>query len=371
MADYLEKLHTHAPLTIEVLSPLHVGDGKLLIKNLDFVVRANDPRTWVVDQEALWERTLTPAGDFDNHLLGRPAEELISDADFRGDPDRIFRYVMPGVPATNELRPFIKDAFDRLYLPGSTIKGLLRTLAVWGYFAARKELPDLSRLGKSRTFAAKPVESDVMGPNPNLDLFRALHIADTDPINLDRLRAARVNIYPTGDRERTGVMTNVEAVVENTLFTSRLTIEEYGFANRAASDQLEWSENARKFLDRLVRFGKVFAGRRLAQEIKYYPGRADGRGVLGTYSRLVRIQEQLDNRQFLAQLGWGAGWNSKTLNDLLTAEPGRFAQLVKQYHLTRFSESFKPGDRFPSSRHLTIEGGSGRSPMGWVLVTIG
>jgi len=160
----LPSLHTHYVLTVEVLSPLHIGDGNRLLQDIDFLV--HDNRTWVINQETLWERTVTADGTFDDQLLARPASELISDDDFGSR--RPFRYVLPGVPANDQLRTFIKNVFDQPYLPGSTIKGLLRTLAVWGSYASQKLVPDLNRLGRSPTFAAQPVERDVMGQTRTL-----------------------------------------------------------------------------------------------------------------------------------------------------------------------------------------------------------
>lgn len=350
-------LHTHYDVTVEVLSPMHIGDGSELLREIDYVTQGGC--TWVVDQNALLERTLGSGDRFDDALLGRPISELLQSEDYTSG--EVFRYRMPGVPTNRPLRSHIKDVYGRPYLPGSTLKGLLRTMFIWGCYASRRESPDLRYLGKSRSWAGQPVEREVMGGNPNEDLFRAVHVSDSEPVDLDRMRVASVSIYPTGKQDRVGVVVDVEAVREETVFTSRLSIEEYGFTNAEAARQLGW-EGKRELLDQLTRFGKVFSARRLAQEIKYYQDKQGPKAVLNFYSRLVQIHESLAKGQFLAQIGWGAGWNSKTLNDLITVDENRFASLVREYRLSRFSQRYSPGDLFPNSRHIALR------PMGWVTV---
>src|SRR5690606_9946154 len=119
---------THLEMTVQVLSPVHVGDGSELLRNIDYVVHQG--RTWVVNQDALLERFIDAEGAFDRQLLGRPVSELLRPDDFSNS--ELFRYAMPGVPTNRPLRSHIKDVFGHPYLPGSTLKGLLRTVMVRG-----------------------------------------------------------------------------------------------------------------------------------------------------------------------------------------------------------------------------------------------
>jgi CRISPR-associated protein Csm5 len=358
-------LFTSLSVTVETLSPVHIGNGSELLRGIDYVLHRG--QTWVVDQDAILERNLTGDDYFDDRLLGVDIAQLLANLPDPYNDQTLFRYVMPDEPINRPIRAHVKDVYGRPYLPGSTLKGLLRTLFVWGEYAAYKRTPDLERLGKSRTFAAQPAERDVMGTNPNYDLFRALRVGDSQPVALDRLRVVPVSIFPTGNRESRGVVVDVEALGDGTVFTSQISIDEYGFENSAARQRLNWGDK-RAQLDRIARFGHVFAGRRLAEEIEYFQRGQETRTVTGFYNRLVRIHEQLGEGQFLAQLGWGTGWNSKTLNDLLRQDKHRFAKIVREYRLTKFYRDFEPGDPFPKSRHLAQVGGA-LIPSGWVVVT--
>lgn len=358
-------LHTHHTVTVEVISPVHIGDGSELLRDIDYVTYRG--QTYVVNQNVLLDYVLGENLVFDNRLVGRPVSELLSREDF--ETSELFRYRMAGEPQNRPLGSQIKDVYGRPYLPGSTLKGLFRTMYIWGWFAAHKQTPDMSRLGKSRSWAGLPLERDVMGGNPNEDIFRSVHISDSDPVSLDRLRVTPVSVYPTSQRSGSGVVVDVEALREGTTFVSRFSIEEYGFRDPRATERLGW-QGKRRWLDRLAQFGRVFGGRRLAEEIDYFQALRDMSPVLNFYSRLVQIHEQLTEGQFLAQIGWGAGWNSKTLNDLLTTNEREFAKLVKAYRLTRLSEEFDPGKTFPASRHLAQRGET-LLPIGWVIITIG
>jgi len=358
-------MHTHATVTVEILSPVHIGDGSELLRGIDYVTHKG--RTYVVNQDVLLDYILGSQDQFDNALLGRPVSELLRPDDFENG--ELFHYRMDGEPQNRPIRSHIKDVYSRPYLPGSTLKGLFRTLYLWGWFTAQKKVVDLHNLGKSRSWAGQAIEHDVMGNNPNEDVFRAVQISDSEPVSLDRLRVVPVSIYPTQQRGGRGVVVDVEALREGTTFELRFSIEEYGFHDPRAAAQLNWGDK-RRWLDRLVQFGRVCGGRRLAEEIQYYKDKGGPNSALKFYGLLVQRHEQLGEGQFLAQLGWGAGWNSKTLNDLLTSRPNEFARLVQDYNLSRFARDFRPGQRFPASRHLA-QRGDYSLPVGWVLVTVG
>lgn len=360
-------LTTHFTVTVEILAPVHIGDGSELLRDIDYVVRRG--KTLVIHPNLLLDRVLGEQTQFDDALVGRPVGELVEMLEASGiDAHEVLRYQMDGEPQNRPLKAHIKDVFGRPYLPGSTVKGLLRTAYLWGWFTAQKRTPDLQRLGKSRSWAGQAIEREVMGANPNLDLFRAVHVSDSEPVGLDRLRVTPVSVYPTAKGGQTGVVVDVEALRESTAFELRLSIDEYGFQNPQAAEQLGW-EPKRRSLNRLAQFGRALGGVRLAEEIQYYKDKGGPNSALGFYSRLVQRHQQLGEGQFLAQLGWGAGWNSKTLNNLLSAQPNEFAQLVQDYRLSRFAQNFRPGQRFPSSRHLAQRGGQ-LLPVGWVLVTM-
>jgi len=163
-------------LTLTTLNPLHIGDGVELRKDFDFVVRAG--RTWRLNLDAVleakWETLAESEGD------PPPPGRLLSKEDFK---DRsLFRYVLKGAPRSEkafaEVRSQIKDPFDRPYIPGSSLKGALRTALAWAGWEERGLRLDASRLRRKAKWAAQDFEKALFGKDPNHSLMRALKVSD-------------------------------------------------------------------------------------------------------------------------------------------------------------------------------------------------
>lgn len=362
-----KKVHSHFDITLEVLSPLHIGDGSELLRDIDYVTQGE--RTWIINHEALYRDYLTGDARQDDQIINTPVADLLKPEDFE-PPFEYFEYGLAGAPINRPLRSFIKSGLDgNPYIPGSTIKGMLRTVFLWGMYTVRQQQPDLNRLNRSRSWAAQRLERDMLGRNANEDLFRAVHVSDSETCETRHLHVGAVSVYPTSQKGK-GIVVDAEVLRQTTEFHSRLSIEEYGFTNPEAAERLSW-QGKQQELQRLVEYGKAFGGYRLAQEYEYYNGREGVETVSRFYNILLKQQEALGSSQFFAQLGWGTGWNSKTLNNLLTIQEHDFAhKVVRQYRLSRFARDFQPGQRFPMSRHVFQHNGKLVRPMGWVLVTI-
>jgi len=82
-------------------------------------------------------------------------------------------------------------------------------------------------------------------------------------------------------------------------------------------------------------------------------------------------EEDLDPRsEFLLQLGWGGGWDSKTFGDILTRDGHVFEQVVQKYGKTMVRQGkYKAGDTYPKSRRVVVNAGDQPMfPLGWIKV---
>lgn len=354
------------PITVEVLAPVHIGDGGKLVRDIDFVVRDGFTYVLHIDRFARWAYE----AQRDERWMSLTPGQIL--AGYKTEDVDVFRYRMRGTPEKNELRTFEKNGYGLPYLPGSSLKGMLRTIFLWGLYAARGKQPDLSKLGRSRSFAGQLIERDVIGSDPNRDLFRAVHVRDSKTITADDLRVVSADVFPTSRQGKGGVVVACEAAPEGMTFQSSMTIDSYGFSEHAAAE-LGWKgKESWLSAETIAQLGQAFSEQRLRQELDFYKDREDGKFVLGFYRTVLldRFKNQQAN-QFLAQIGWGTGWNSKTFNDLLLADEKRFAEIVRRYRMTRFPDRFTPGTRFPKSRQLFRNQGRSVRPMGWVQVTLG
>ena len=164
-------------ISLQTLSPVHIGAGVELRQGFDFSVHAG--QTYRLDEDAILTAKadrLHPGRDGRYPTPG----ELLELADYE-DP-RLFRYVLRGFPRSNKIdariQASIKDVHDRPYIPGASLKGALRTALAWtGWDEVRPTL-DRSAIGRRKSWAGQPLERKLFGPDPNHDLLRALHVSD-------------------------------------------------------------------------------------------------------------------------------------------------------------------------------------------------
>jgi CRISPR/Cas system CSM-associated protein Csm5 (group 7 of RAMP superfamily) len=107
-------------LTLEVLTPLHVGSGEELRLNLDYIERGNIPL--VVDRQRTLDALVSGDQALDEVLGGDwNLAELVKLA------GQDFGYPLPMLSGRSEtpatLREQIKDAEFRPYVPGSSPQG--------------------------------------------------------------------------------------------------------------------------------------------------------------------------------------------------------------------------------------------------------
>src|SRR5574341_1482560 len=162
-------------LKITVLTPLHIGNGREMLKDYDYAVHGS--RTWRIDENALLDAQNAEDPRVAEMLARTKPGQLLKPQDFvEGNP--YFRYVLKGTPKSQAegaaLREQIKDALDHPYLPGTTVKGALRTALAWHLWEEKKLRPEISKLGGAPKFAASDYERRLFGKNPNNDLLRAL-----------------------------------------------------------------------------------------------------------------------------------------------------------------------------------------------------
>jgi len=132
---------------------------------------------------------------------------------------------------------------------------------------------------------------------------------------------------------------------------------------------------AREWLENLVGIARAHAQERIKIQRDWYEKRPNGAVPAGFYRDLEKLT--LGEGQFVIQLGWGGGWDGKTLGTRLTADQAFLEGIITQYHLSKGRRDF--GDPFPKSRRAVMsitrnaEGEMQEkpaAPLGWVLVEL-
>ena len=383
-------LRRNIDVKVTLLSDLHIGTGVSFIQGLDWIKRA-DGYVYFANHAAVAEEVLERAAadgkderEVVNTISGMTLDDLVDAgwldaADFHV-PSPQFFYRLRGTPASTQIREQVKTVYRQLYLPGSSLKGALRT--VIATVAANELQPDVSvgDLGRRRTWAAQSIERVLFGKDPSHDFLRMLQVSDSAPIDLGNLRLRQAHIYPTASRTQRGrsrgLDIDLETVAEGAEFSLQihmpLELLQSGpsdFDARRHQELQDW-ERRLPWLSRLAAHGREYARQLLIEEVTYFQPRTDVPAVHGFYNDLATRFSRLKKNQFLLPLGWGTGWHTKTLNQYLKKDAKNFEAIAGQYRLDPTGDR-KPGDRFPKSRHLLRQpNGQAGKPLGWCLVEL-
>lgn len=205
----------------QVLSPLHIGtrEGRLL--PMEYIFNGN--RVYAVDDEKLG-RFLVKSGGvqlIDQFVQAARSGDLrkgiakflqekakIVQARMREVAESVSTYdVDGGSPEMSDFRPFVRDGFGRVYIPGTSLKGVFRTAVLYGMLDAggtqkadleievQERVKQLAAAGKKKEFQKKFLSEGILQKNllqnfkvttakqpQNRDLLRCLKVRDAYPV---------------------------------------------------------------------------------------------------------------------------------------------------------------------------------------------
>lgn len=343
-------------VTLVVQSALHIGDGTKYVEGADFVLEPFGAPTTArlidVDRALalLSEREIAAARDgMIARVLGDERRQQVTIAELR-----LHRFRQEATPG--EVLALIRDAHGRPYIPGSSLKGAIRT-------ALLRRLAPLSALDLGRTAVqqrnASPLEehafrkaslSDREASGANRDLLRVLRVSDFHPPpNRPPAVAFMETQVRRVDRPNEPVLSVwVEAVLRGAGFLGTISLD----------------------LDLLRRFQTADSVRDLFRRLPDVL-REDGRNTLkaeaewadGPFAPWARLQSE---NAFLA-LGWGTGWLAHTVGPLISREQRRL--LANQLRLGRGQAP--AGAPFPRSvkvARVPVNGQTREAPLGLVAL---
>jgi len=356
-------------LKLQVRSPIHIGDGNELKKDFDFVVhnkhtyRLNEDVLLLSKQDLLKE---------DSRGQYPPPGKLLLEKDFQNAS--LFRYVLRGFPRSAKtdarIKSFIKDVYDQPYIPGSSIKGALRTALAWSSW--KEVSPSLDDLNPTNYWASQPVERQLFGPDPNHDLLRALQISDLTNKGKPIDNLVLVNAQVLTQKSQ-GSPIELEAIPGDITFEGTLKIDEFLFSE-IAEPMLHFSDR-KHWLDELLPRAQHHSHARIISLAEWFEHAEETQNIARFYRDLAT--SSLKKNQALLQIGWGGGWDSKTYWTYLQENPKKFEYLVGKYHLHKGAKGSPPrreGDPFPRSKRaaMGIKDGLAKpvAPFGWVLLEL-
>jgi CRISPR-associated protein Csm5 len=351
-------------LRISLISPVHIGTGVELRKEFDFITQHGC--TYRLDEDAI-------LADFIDQI--RPdafgnyptLEKILTKAGAQNT--KYYRYKLKGMLRSGKtdarLQECIKDIADQPYIPGSSIKGALRTALAWSGWEESNVKLTQNKLGRRKYWAGQKLEREIFGRDPNHDLLRALRVSDCTSKDASR-HLVVVNAQVLTLKEL-GSPIELEAIGGDAVFTGAVTLDGYLFSAQA-EQKLGFSEK-RAWLSNLLVRAQQHSRARIEKMMSWYSKIDRGERVVNFLSKLLSFEAQPN--QALIQLGWGTGWDGKTFWTHLMADQYQFEKILKDYQMVKKGKR-QPGDPFPKSRRVIMSGNNQEelplAPFGWCLV---
>ncbi len=360
-------------ITLQTLTPIHIGANEELRLGFDFIIHKG--RTWRLDEDAIleakWkELKLEQRGVARYPLPG----EVLTESDFHNPA--LFRYTLRGAPRSRKadarVQAFIKDAQDQPYIPGSSLKGAIRTALAWtGWDEVHPRL-DRSAIGHRRSWAGRPLEQKIFGRDPNHDLLRALQVSDLHG-NLDPNKVLGIVVARVLTRGSLQSPIGLEALMSNHTLTGTLKIDESLFSSLAERN-LRFG-NRKHWLEEIIPRLQQHSLARIKNLMDWFAQVQGAEKIARYYHQLYTLK--LPPRHALLQLGWGSGWDGKTFWTHLQENEHLFEKLMRDFRLQHKRSRNAPPTRakdFPTSRRVITTGPQNApkiaAPFGWVIISL-
>ena len=377
---------------LQVITPVHIGTGEVL-NHIDGYY-ANG-KWYQIDLEKVLAHPTTDLNALTAEMGRR---------DFRWqrylqahniDPADVSVYSLPcrQSPETVEIREALKTVGKRPYIPGSTLKGVIRT-ALFGeildasdaiYDESLRQIKTLIQQGPRgnprREQPARRIESIAFGKDPNHDLLRALQVSDTTPLDSDALEiglAWTVTLNPNDKlvqkvENRREYKNFVEHIQPGKRLTFTLKTDEQLFREREKK-QLGFTDLHVKTLSDIAEVCRAETAAHIDSEQAFYDD-YDLPEIANFYDRLITANNKLPQGAFFLQIGWGTGYNANTVTSLFTADENADENLSmdlrKRFRLgeSRSQRGEYDPREFPKTCRILYQGENPVAPLGWVKIS--
>jgi len=370
---------------VTCLTPTLVGDGQKLAP-IDYMVWKDHVN--VLDQRRIF-RLLAKGPRLDGYLSQLKKAEKLDFASWGGFAQNYAGRRIPfehpscaqhweRTRAENLFIPTFSTGPSGPYLPGTAVKGALRTGVVHGRIT-EKSLEDLSQRaaseGRLPRNPGRSIEENAIGAG-GADAMRLIAAADSKTVpetsfKIYLLRTSTLETRgggkfelawkqaPRGNVKRLedSTPTFAEMAVPGTVFEGEWHENPFARKKRGATDAAAMFELANGYAERLLQLQRQYA---------------EWTGMAGLRSTIDQLAARLaEIRQFsrgcLLALGWSAGFLSKV--SYLNTEDEASRQILRQVGL--YTKAIQSGMPFPKTRRIVFLGNQPAALAGFVHLEVG
>lgn len=360
-------------LILEAYSPIHIWSGETLDKRFDAVERNGS--VYIIDISRLIElaKNMNMINIFDNPRYIQTILSTLNITDVEG----VARYklsgslklsALGGSTNVNKINPMIKLVDYKSYIPGSEVKGSIRTAIL--YYKCKnnpqilekalhnlsKALHNLSNKSNVKKTAASNLEKEVLrnGKDMHYDLLRSLIISDLYPSQRDTNLSLGEILLLTPRLRR--VILLGEYIDPSTQLYGNTGI-------RIIPDTYNVDKNLLVNACREFSRDIVIHEKTKLNELK---SKTQDASISNIYDQLIKfytgLEDALNNGSTIIRLGYGEGYFSTTIGLLLYGN--------KEFS-TRYKALFsKLNIKDPISRKVIVVKGSKIMPLGWARIEL-
>jgi len=373
---------------ISVLSPVHIGNGNEY-GFMDFV--ASGERISYINIDKVLDKLI---------IKGKNTSVLYEEIEHYGknfkismflnkyeiDVNSVTNYYFQCKESPSHIHEFIKNAFFIPLIPGSSIKGAIRTTLAWYLLKdkkneietiIKKKLEYINNIqdNKERKKQKKQLGNKLGGEIENLifygnkndaqfDLFKSMTVTDVSFESIDSLNIEKCKVLSTTKysslRPKHNIFLETLKIHEksikmeislNTYFLEK-KYKELGFDKNKINSIKEFPNACNEFSKAIIEYELSFFEQYNLPELTSF------------YKNLYNIIPDTNN-EFLLQIGYGVGWLSTTLGLLLKNNEQLLMKLRKTFSMGRRKKYPHYLDEFPKTRRI-IANKNLKYPMGWI-----
>ena len=305
---------------IDIISRVHIGSGKKLQYGSEFINFQEDEDNWigiisprnimsiigkdpkVVDAWIAAIERKQPVIDFMKVYAPKAMED-----DYCSRIDQN----CADIKDTDTLQTFIHDGLGRPYIPGSSLKGAIRTALL------AKEVQKQERIKYLHNPQARKVEQQLFGNNPNEDIFRFLQVGDAyfGEYCEQVVRLVNINERQKGSYwdESKPQLAETLPIDDTSICEIRLNLKGY----ERAKASVHSLPNNMTSLETIFETVNRHTIQLLEQEIAHWKERVDRPNAENVEKYIANLQaiketaeacEKSNGRSCVLRLGAGSGW---------------------------------------------------------------
>lgn len=356
---------------LKTLTPVHIGSGRELARDVEFLQWNNE--IGVIDEKktleiigeeniGTWVAIIESQEPLLNYLTTIKKNLKLMD---------VCKYTMPlyanKYSQTRTLKEQLRNGTGKPYIPGSSIKGAIRT-ALLNIFLEKlqRNWREDELKNKRGNFSDKAVQSIIFGKDPNHDFMRFLKTGDALFSNDSMIVLSVLSLnYLNGQTKRDEKLLQLTETIEydfDTEFRMKLDLDlwqkniEFGIIRKEIPDFL-------KDLPSLFKVLNDFTASLLQKEIEFWEEDAEIDAVYEYIDDCQQLLEDCKNcreNEAVLRLGHGSGWLFMTggwvKNPTFINDKGKDNLYEKIIDKTRPKNKFYKDYFFPKTRRMDEDG---------------